>query len=203
MPRLITFFALLALAVAALPAESVAGWDPTAVQKAQETVADFLEADADLQAFFDSAYAYAVFPSVGKGAMGVGGAYGTGTVFVGGKAAGKTNLKQMTIGFQFGGQAYSEVVFFESKKAFDNFTNGNLKLSAQASAVAATAGAAANLSYSGGVAITTMVKGGLMYEASVGGQHFGYEPFESKEKKQADSTAAAKARKDTVETKKE
>jgi lipid-binding SYLF domain-containing protein len=158
------------------------GWDPEAVEKAQEAVAEFLKADVDLQAFFDSAYAYAVFPSVGKGAFGIGGAYGTGTVFVGGEPVGKTDLKQVTIGLQLGGQAYREVVFFESKKVFENFKNGNLKLSAQASAVAATAGASADLGYNDGVAITTMAKGGLMYEASVGGQHFNYTPFEEKKK---------------------
>lgn len=181
MSKLITVMAVLALSVSTANVAGAIGWDPEAVKKAEAAVAEFLEADEGLQAFFDSAYAYAVFPSVGKGAIGVGGAYGTGIVFVGKKAVGESDLKQVTIGLQFGGQAYREVVFFENKKAFENFQNGELKLSAQASAVAATAGASADLGYNDGVAITTMAKGGLMYEASVGGQHFEYEPFEKKE----------------------
>lgn len=181
MAKLTLAVVLLWLAVTAAPCHSAIGWDPEAVKKAEDAIAEFLEADKGLQAFFDSAYAYAVFPSVGKGAVGIGGAYGTGTVFVGKMAVGKTDLKQLTVGLQLGGQAYREAIFFENKETFENFKNGNLKLSAQASAVAATAGASADLSYKGGVAITTMAKGGLMYEASVGGQHFEYTPFTKKE----------------------
>lgn len=188
------------LIAATIPSQSFAGWDPEAVKKAEEAVAEFLEADEGLQAFFDSAYAYAVFPSVGKGAIGIGGAYGTGTIFLGKKAVGKTDLKQVTVGLQFGGQAYREAVFFEDKKAFENFKNGELKLSAQASAVAATAGASADLGYKDGVAITTMAKGGLMYEASVGGQHFEYEPFEEKkDKEKTEEKEETKAEKEATE----
>jgi lipid-binding SYLF domain-containing protein len=182
MARFTLAFALLAVTASGFPSLVSAGWDPEAVKKAEQAITEFLEADEGLQVFFDSAYAYAVFPSVGKGAIGIGGAYGTGTVFAGGKPVGETDLKQVTVGFQFGGQAYREVVFFEDKEAFENFQNGNMKLSAQASAVAATAGASADLGYKDGVAITTMAKGGLMYEASVGGQHFEYTPFEEKKK---------------------
>jgi len=156
---------------------NVGGWDPEAVEKAENTAQTMKEKDKGLGPFFEKAYAYAVFSSVGKGAIGIGGAYGKGIVFRSGKAIGSTDLKQVSIGFQWGGQAYSEIIFFENKEAFENFTNGNLKLSGQASVVAVTLGASADLAYKGGIAIVTMTKGGLMYEASVGGQHFSYKPM--------------------------
>lgn len=179
---LVPMTAALALSVSAtvLAQGKVGGWDPEAVEKAEKTIKVFKEKDKGLVNYFDQAHAYAVFPSVGKGAVGIGGAFGKGTVFEKGKAVGKTDLKQGTIGFQFGGQAYSEIIFFETEKAFENFKNGNLKFSGQASVVAVTLGASADLAYKGGVAVVTMTKGGLMYEASVGGQHFGYEPMAGK-----------------------
>jgi lipid-binding SYLF domain-containing protein len=151
-------------------------WDANAEKKAREAIAEFKKADPKMNAFFSKAYGYAVFPTVGKGGMGIGGAYGTGTVFKGGNAVGSTSLTQLTIGFQLGGQAYREIIFFENKKSFDRFTGGNFEFGAQASAVAVTAGASADANYEGGVAVFTMAKGGLMYEASVGGQKFSYEP---------------------------
>ncbi|NNF95391.1 MAG: hypothetical protein HKM94_00500, partial [Halobacteria archaeon] len=141
-----------------------AGWDANAEKKARETIAQFKKKDPKLKAFFDKAYGYAVFPTVGKGAIGIGGAHGKGVVFRGGKAIGSTSLTQVTIGFQLGGQAYSEIIFFKDKRTLDNFKAGNFEVGAQASAVAATAGAAANADYEKGVAIFTMAKGGLMYE---------------------------------------
>ncbi len=170
-----TLLLSLCFAVGSLSPAS-AGWDANAEKKARETIAAFKKKDAKLQAFFDKAYGYAVFPTVGKGAMGIGGAHGKGTVFQGGKAIGSTSLTQVTIGFQLGGQAYSEIIFFKDKRTLDNFKAGNFELGAQASAVAATAGAAANADYEKGVAIFTMAKGGLMYEASVGGQKFSFDP---------------------------
>jgi len=140
-------------------------------------IAEFTKADPGLQKFFDDAFGYAVFPSVGKGAIGIGGARGKGWVYRRGTLRGETTLTQVTIGFQLGGQAYREVIFFKDKTAFDDFTRGNFELSAQASAVAVTAGVSADLKYNGGVAIVTMAKGGLMYEASVGGQKFSYKPI--------------------------
>jgi lipid-binding SYLF domain-containing protein len=91
---------------------------------------------------------------------------------------GKTTLTEVTVGFQLGGQAFSEVIFFKDKTAFDDFTRENFEFGAQVSAVALTAGASADLAYSGGVAVVTATKGGLMYEASVGGQKFSYEKIE-------------------------
>jgi lipid-binding SYLF domain-containing protein len=98
-------------------------------------------------------------------------------VYEKGKPIGDTSLTQITIGFQLGGQAYSEIIFFKDKKTLDDFKNGNFELGAQASAVAVTAGASADANYEKGVAVFTMAKGGLMYEASVGGQKFSYDPY--------------------------
>ncbi len=153
-----------------------AGWDANAEKKAHETIIAFKKKDPELKAFFDKAYGYAVFPTVGKGGIGIGGAHGSGVVFEKGKAVGTTTLTQVTVGFQLGGQAYSEVIFFKDKKTLEDFKKGSFELDAQASAVAANVGAAANVDYERGVAIFTMVKGGLMYEASVGGQKFTFEP---------------------------
>jgi len=145
-------------------------------ERVAQTIADFKGSDPSLQAFFDKAYGYAVFPSVGKGGIGIGGAYGKGKVYRKGKLIGYTSLTQLTIGFQLGGQAYSEIIFFKDSRALNDFTGGNFEFGAQVSAVAVTAGASANADYSGGVAVFTRAKGGLMYEATVGGQKFGFTP---------------------------
>ena len=137
----------------------------------------FKEKDPGMAKVFARAYGYAVFPTVGKGGMGLGAARGKGYVYQRGRLIGRSTLTQVTIGLQLGGQAYSEVVFFKDAAALDNFKRGKLKLGAQASAVALTARASADLAYRDGVAIVTMAKGGLMYEASVGGQKFSYQPI--------------------------
>lgn len=166
----------LILAFATLFATScTAGWNPNEDDDAQAAIEAFKKADPKLQRFFAKAYGYVIYPTVGKGGIGIGGAYGSGTVFQQGKIIGSSRLTQVTIGFQLGGQAYSELIFFKDKAAMDRFKEGNFELGAQASAVAATAGASANVDYSSGVAIFTKVKGGLMYEASVGGQVLSFE----------------------------
>jgi lipid-binding SYLF domain-containing protein len=133
--------------------------------------------DPDVAAFMDKAYGYAVFPSVGKGGMGVGGAYGRGELFEQGRLIGYCDLTQATIGFQLGGQSYTEIICFQNKEALDNFKSGKLKFAAQASAVAIKAGAGANLKYSEGVSVMTISQAGLMYEASIGGQSFSFQPI--------------------------
>lgn len=168
------FYVFLSLGIIA-NTTAQAGWDPNAEKDARKTIALFKKKDSRLQTFFDQAYGYAVFPTVGKGALWIGGAHGNGVVFKKGNMIGYTSLTQLTIGLQLGGQAYSEVIFFKDKKTLDDFKKGNFELSAQASAIAATEGAAAHADYSDGIAIFTMEKGGLMFEASVGGQKFSYE----------------------------
>ncbi|MFL5741629.1 MAG: YSC84-related protein [Flavisolibacter sp.] len=138
---------------------------------------EFIKTDSLMKSLFDNSVGYVIFPNVGKGAVGIGGAAGNGILFEHGNAVGKAKMKQVTVGFQFGGQAYREVIFFENDAALQQFKTGNFALSAQASAVAVTKGAATNIKYRNGVMIFTQEKGGLMYEAAVGGQKFGYSAF--------------------------
>lgn len=148
--------------------------DRKIVQDSKEAKAAFIRADGLMSNVFASAYGYAIFPNVGKGGIGIGGAAGNGAVYERGKLIGMAKMTQVTIGFQWGGQAYREVVFFETKADLDRFKENRIELSAQASAVAATAGASANVKYKDGVMIFTQAKGGLMYEASIGGQKFSF-----------------------------
>ena len=164
--------------------------------KYAETIKIFRDAGESAK-FFENSYGYAVFPGIGKGGIGVGGAHGSGRVYEKGNYVGDTSMNQVTVGFQFGGQAYRQIIFFEDKRAFDEFTGGNFEFGAQAEAVAITAGASAQASTAGGVgtsasdkeshatttggyqkgmAVFTVAKGGLMYEATIGGQKFGYKP---------------------------
>jgi len=142
-----------------------------------KAILDVKESDPSMDVFFEESAGYAVFPNVGKGGIGIGGAHGKGLVIVGEKAVGKTSLSQVTIGLQLGGQVYAEFIFFKDETALGHFQRGNFELNAQASAVAVTAGASADADYDKGVAIFTNVGGGLMYEASVGGQKFKYTSF--------------------------
>ena len=152
----------------------------SAASESAAVIAKFKEKDPGMARVFSEAEGYAVFPTVGKGAIGVGGAHGSGEVFEHGRKIGTSSLTQVTIGFQLGGQAYSEVIFFKDKSALENFKGGHFELSAQASAIALTARASGDLAYQHGVAIVTMAKGGLMYEASVGGQKFSFKPLGKK-----------------------
>jgi len=140
--------------------------------KSKEAIAEFKENDSSVQRFFDQAVGYVVIPTVGKAGFGIGGARGKGILYEGGAPTALVTLTQLSFGFQWGGQAYSEFIFFEDATALADFKRGNYELGAQASAVAVTAGASADANFNGGVAIFTQAKGGLMYEASVGGQKF-------------------------------
>ena len=151
--------------------------DTKLIEDSKEAKAEFISTDGLMQNLFDNSYGYVIFPNVGKGAIGVGGAAGNGIVFENGNIVGNAKMKQVSIGFQFGGQAYREVIFFENKAALDHFKENKFEFSAQASAVAATKGASANVKYRDGVMVFTQQKGGLMYEASIGGQKFDYTAF--------------------------
>jgi len=151
--------------------------DKELISDAQAGVKDFVHTDAAMQNLFSKAYGYVIFPNVGKGAIGVGGASGGGILYEGGKVVGKAQMTQITIGFQAGGQAYREVIFFQTKETLDRFKANKFEFSAQVSAIAAKSGAAAAGKYTDGVMIFTQQKGGLMYEASVGGQKFKYTAF--------------------------
>jgi lipid-binding SYLF domain-containing protein len=186
------FMQLLSLVLFALPAAHA--W----ADVYDDATKVFLNA-GESGAFFSKSYGYALFPSIGKGGVGIGGAYGKGHVYVKGKVVGDTSMTQLTAGLQLGGQAYSQIIFFEDERAFKEFTKGNFEFSAEASAVAITAAAGATGSTTGssvgasggkndaktvgkyykGMATFTVAKGGLMYEASVGGQKFKFTPRKS------------------------
>ena len=146
-------------------------------EESQTAKAEFLEADWKMEKHFSEAYGYVIFPNVGKGGLGIGGASGNGVVYQGGAEIGMAKLSQLTIGFQAGGQAYKEIIFFQNKEAMDRFKENKFEVAAQVSAVAATKGASADAKYQEGVMIYTMQKGGLMYEASVGGQKLKFDAF--------------------------
>jgi len=184
-PILVIMF-ILALALA----------NPVQADKFTDTINVFKKSEA-VQPFFKNAYGYAVFPTIGKAGIGIGGSYGTGQVYQGGKVTGEVSLIKGSIGWQLGGQAFSQMIFFKDKRAYDEFTSGNFEFDATASAVAITAGAQASAgtegasagasagpatgkqaktSYHKGMVVFTHAKGGLMYEASIGGQKFTFKP---------------------------
>ncbi len=141
-----------------------------------EAIATLRAADSGIDSFFANSEGYAIFPGVGKGGFGIGGARGSGLVFRGGQVVGKVKLTQISIGFQVGGQKFIEAIFFDDAAAFETFIGSNYEFNAQVSAVALTDGASADAAYAHGVAVFTVALGGLMYEAAVGGQKFSYEP---------------------------
>jgi lipid-binding SYLF domain-containing protein len=170
------------------------GFESAYADSYSTTIEVFKKSDA-VKPFFDNCYGYAVFPTIGKGGIGIGGAYGSGRVYAQGAPTGTAKLFKGTIGFQLGGQAFSQLIFFEDKRAFDEFTSGNFEFDAGASAVAITAGVQAKAgtegttagasagpatgkqakaSYRKGMAVFVHTKGGLMYEATIGGQKFTY-----------------------------
>lgn len=145
----------------------------------QRTSADALsqaqQNDPSLRNVLEDSAGYAIFPSVGKGAAGIGGAYGKGDVYQDGAAVGYCDMTQVTIGAQLGGQGYTEILVFQTPGAVESFKKGNFSFDAQATAVALKSGAGANAKFANGVAVFTMDEAGLMYEASIGGQKFSYQ----------------------------
>ena len=163
----------------------ISGWKPSLdenrkVEKASNKTIKALNKFKNipsLKPYFKKARGYAVFPNVGKGGFGIGGARGKGEVFEKGDVIGSTTLTQVSVGFQLGGQAFSQIIFFKNKKSLERFTEGNFEFGASASAVLISEGANASADYSDGVAVFTFSKGGLMYEASIGGQKFSYKEY--------------------------
>jgi lipid-binding SYLF domain-containing protein len=170
--------------------------NPAHADKFTDTIQVFKKSEV-VQPFFKDAYGYAVFPTVGKAGIGIGGSYGTGQVYQGGKVTGEVSLVKASIGWQLGGQAFSQMIFFKDKRSYDEFTSGEFEFDATASAVAITAGAQAKAgtegasagasagpatgkqaktNYHKGMVVFTHTKGGLMYEASIGGQKFNFKP---------------------------
>jgi lipid-binding SYLF domain-containing protein len=170
----------LLLSLAFTPLLAVSAWDVDESieldEKAQEALAEFRASDSSVDDFISQSAGYVVIPTVGKAGFGIGGARGKGVLYENGEVTAVVTLSQLSIGFQWGGQAYSEFLFFQNDAALGDFKNGNYELGAQASAVAVTAGVSADAEFVDGMAIFTQAKGGLMYEASVGGQKFKVEP---------------------------
>ena len=182
-------FALLAVPGAAAYADADQG-------KCAETIKLFQDA-GDSAAFFKNSYAYAVYPTIGKAGLGIGGAHGSGCVYAKGKPVGTTKLTQLSFGWQAGAQGYSLIIFLEDERAFNEFTSGNFEFGAKASAVAITAGASAGVGTGGsgagasggkkdattiggyhkGMAMFSIIKGGLMYEAALSGAKISYKPL--------------------------
>ena len=191
---------LFALTIAAAFALFLGSSGSAQAAPSQKDYADTIELfkNAGQSAYFlKNAYAYAVFPTVGEGAFIVGGGGGQGGVFVGGRQVGTSVMAYATLGFQMGGKAFSEIVFFKDKGAFDNFTSGDFEFGADASVTAITANASASAATNGvgagasggkkdaataggyykGMVVFTIAKGGLMYKAAVAGQKFSYKPL--------------------------
>ena len=155
----------------------------------KKALAAFMES-AVVAKYHKSAYAYAIFPTIGKGGFGIGAAHGTGGVYRGGNKTGSVSMTQISIGFQLGGQAYRQVIYLQDKRAFKEFTSGEFEFGAQAEAIAITASAGAKAGTEGtsastsekqadatwhkGMIVFTMTKGGLMYQAALGGQKYEY-----------------------------
>jgi lipid-binding SYLF domain-containing protein len=169
--RIIASVALIAVAGLA----TVGAQDKDA-QDVATAIANFKSSDASLAKWFDTAYGYAVFPSVGKGAVVVGGGGGSGRVFEKTAYIGDVHMTQATVGAQIGGESYSEAIFFETKAALDRFKENRFEMTAGMNAIAASSGTSKDAKYTDGVAVFTMGKKGLMAEASIGGQKFKFTP---------------------------
>jgi lipid-binding SYLF domain-containing protein len=151
--------------------------DAQLINESRQTMALYRQKDPSIDPFFRRAAAYVVFPSIGKGGLGIGGAHGTGILFEGGAPVGKVTMNQVSIGAQAGGQEFSQIVFYETDQTVAGLKRGKAELAGNLSAVALHQGAAANATFKNGVAVFTATKGGLMLEASVGGQKFSYAAF--------------------------
>ena len=185
----ITLICLMVIATAATGNPALAGNDTGTIELFRKS--------PEVQAFFADAYGYAVFPTIAKGGIGLGGAFGKGQVYRKGKITGTVSMIKLSAGFQLGGQAFSEIIFFKDQKAYEEFTSGTFEFDATASAVVITAGAQAQVGtggstagitlgpstaqqratrYTGGMAVFIKAIGGLMYEAALGGQTFIFKP---------------------------
>jgi lipid-binding SYLF domain-containing protein len=175
-PVLASAFVALALLLGLALSGPAFARDP--VVEARQTLALFTKTDPGIRKFIESSVGYAVFPSIVKGGLAVGGARGEGVLFSrDGTPLGKATVTQVTVGLQAGGQSFSEIIFFENPKVMGDFKGGNFAMAAQVSAVALANGAAQSARYNNGVAVFTATNSGLMFEASIGGQKFSVKPL--------------------------
>lgn len=146
------------------------------VDQAQASLKEMQAQDASLQSFLDKGYGHVIFPNVGKGGLVAGGAYGRGVVYRGNEMIGYADLTQASLGLQAGGQSFSELIVFQDEATFNKFTASQLQFGANASAIALKTGAASSATFQNGLAVFVMPKGGLMFEVSLSGQQFKYQP---------------------------
>ncbi len=151
--------------------------DKKLMKNAEHAKTMMLEKDAGFQKFFNNASGYVIFPNVGKGGLILGGASGNGVVYENGRPIGMADLKELSVGLQAGGQAVTQVIFFETEEAFTEFKMDDYEFEAEASAVAVDKGVSKSTSYSDGVVVFAMPKAGLMADLSIAGQKFSYHAF--------------------------
>ncbi len=168
---------LLALVLFAFSGAAFAQKNNDNIKESKKIIQEFKKNDPGISKFFNTAYGYVVFPHIGKGGLGIGGAGGKGTVFRGETPVSGAKMTQVTIGLQAGGQKYAEIIFLENKEAYDRFTGSNYEFAAQVSAVALKEGVSKDAQYRDGILVFTKAIGGLMYEASIGGQKFKIKPY--------------------------
>lgn len=167
---------ILSLFITFTVSAQVGGWNAELSKESDEALKKMIETTPKLQTYLDKSYGYVVFPKVTKAGLIIGGAGAKGMVYKSKTVVGESGLKQATLGLQAGGQQYSEIIFMENKESFEHFINGRLKFDGQASAIAIKKGVSLDIAYKDGVAVFTQAIGGLMFEASLGGQHFTYKP---------------------------
>jgi lipid-binding SYLF domain-containing protein len=172
----LAFLLFLLLPAVVVAQASVGGWKPDGIDDVDAAIKAFKDEKPVLERYFDEAYAYAVYPKVGKAAFIVGGAHGKGVVFVDDQPVGKTELTQGSVGFQFGGESFSELIFFQNEDAFSRFTSDKLEFGAKVSATLLVDGGSADLAWDNGIAVFTRTNGGLIIDASLSGQKFTYTP---------------------------
>ena len=171
--------ALLAFAAWLLP-YSIQAQDKEAeklISESSTAKTAFIKTDPSMVALFESSYGYVIFPKIGKGGFIVGGSGGDGILYEKGESIGVVKTGQVTVGAQIGGQAYREVIFFENEDALGRMKASKMEFSSQISAVAVKSGVSKNAKYTDGALVFTQDLGGLMAEATVGGQKFKYTPF--------------------------
>lgn len=151
--------------------------DQKIIEDAKKAKQELIHKDKGLEKFFKNSSGYVIFPNVGEGGFIIGGASGNGVVYENGRKVGMADLKKVDVGLQAGGQALTEVIFFETDEALDEFKTGEYTVSGDLSAVVVESGASENINYDDGVVVFAMPKAGLMADASVGGQRFEYVPF--------------------------
>jgi len=178
MMKTMKIVALAFMLMGVFAATARAGWDPAEEDRARSTADSFKKTAPWLSRYFETAYAYVIFPEVFKGGFFIlGGGHGKGYVYEQSQLVARSSVTQLNAGPQLGVQSFSEIIFFQGKSDFEKFQKENFEFNAQVTAIAVTAALATNTDYSNGVAVFVLPKAGIMAEATVGGQKFSYNPY--------------------------